>query len=222
MVRDASATGVRPSRRGDGWFFDAVRYDQQVVLLKLRSESVVLRLESQNECFEFRDASPQSLIVVEETGIATDKTHESLRHECKSFKVGRCSATPGPNASPRARERVALKRWTSAPVKGRTHPAPGQPVPAVEFGLRPRHDGTVRGPDETGDTGAARPVRAWPCQSICVWEPTGEVWRTTTYDDLRVFACRGCGSEWVRTEPWTPVDCSGTVPAGVAEEASRR
>jgi hypothetical protein len=67
-----------------------------------------------------------------------------------------------------------------------------------------------------------RRVAAWPCQSICIWEATGELWDDGRYDDLRVFACRGCGSEWVRTEPWTPIDSGGGVPPEVRSEASRR
>jgi hypothetical protein len=66
-----------------------------------------------------------------------------------------------------------------------------------------------------------RDVDQWPCQSICVWAVTGEVWNDGTGPDLRVFACRGCGSEWVRTEPWTPIDQSGRVPAAVASERAR-
>ena len=73
----------------------------------------------------------------------------------------------------------------------------------------------------------ARPVQAWPCQSVCVWAATGETWRLPRDDDsvdqgeapdLRVFACSACGSEWVRTEAWTPVDAHGVVPPGVLAE----
>jgi hypothetical protein len=64
----------------------------------------------------------------------------------------------------------------------------------------------------------ARPVEAWPCQSICLWDPTGEVWLDATCGALRVFRCAGCGSEWVRTEPWTPVDAAGQVPPAVVAE----
>lgn len=66
-----------------------------------------------------------------------------------------------------------------------------------------------------------RDVEAWPCQSICVWAVTGEVWNDGTGSDLRVFACRGCGSEWVRTEPWTPIDSVGVVPDEVCAERAR-
>src|SRR5262245_26617399 len=95
MVRDATEEASYPSRRGDGRLVDAVRYDQKVVLVQLRREGVVFRLEPQNECFEFRDTPPQSLIVFEEAMVAADKSHESLGHECASFKVGRCSYPTG-------------------------------------------------------------------------------------------------------------------------------
>jgi hypothetical protein len=72
----------------------------------------------------------------------------------------------------------------------------------------------------------ARPVQAWPCQSVCVWAATGETWRLRREEsatqgdapDLRVFACAACGSEWVRTEAWTPVDALGAVPPDVLAE----
>jgi hypothetical protein len=72
------------------------------------------------------------------------------------------------------------------------------------------------------DPRPGRPVQAWPCQSVCVWEWTGVTWNDGVYDDLRVFACRGCGSEWVRTEPWTPIDSGGDVPPEVDVERRRR
>jgi len=75
------------------------------------------------------------------------------------------------------------------------------------------------------DTGAmnaptqpARPVDAWPCQSICVWARTDEVWVADAGGVLHVFRCTGCSSEWVRTEAWTPVDADGRVPPDVVAE----
>ena len=73
---------------------------------------------------------------------------------------------------------------------------------------------------------AARTVQSWPCQSVCVWAPTGETWRAPDVDisdsrdepDLQVFACAACGSEWVRTEAWTPVDAHGVGPQAVLAE----
>lgn len=43
------------------------------------------------------------------------------------------------------------------------------------------------------------------CRQTCRWRPSrgfvgGE----------RLFACQGCGSQWVASQPWTPVDADGT------------
>lgn len=67
----------------------------------------------------------------------------------------------------------------------------------------------------------ARSVASWPCQSICVWQQTDEPWFDERAGELAVFSCAGCGSEWVRTEPWTPIDATGQVPAAVAAERAR-
>jgi hypothetical protein len=64
-------------------------------------------------------------------------------------------------------------------------------------------------------------VAAWPCQSVCVWRATREVWWADDHVDLAVFACSGCGSEWVRTEAWTPIDANGEVPEQIAAERRR-
>lgn len=37
---------------------------------------------------------------------------------------------------------------------------------------------------------------------------------------MDVFACEGCGSQWVRTEEWTPVDADGIVPDAIASGAT--
>jgi hypothetical protein len=55
-----------------------------------------------------------------------------------------------------------------------------------------------------------------PCQSLCGWSATGE-----QRDSFDVFACAGCGSEWVASESWTPADHTGAVPVAVAEERRR-
>ncbi|HHU38280.1 MAG TPA: hypothetical protein GXZ45_03215 [Propionibacterium sp.] len=62
-----------------------------------------------------------------------------------------------------------------------------------------------------------RSLRQDPCQNQCDWTPTGE-----TRDDLLVFACAACRSEWVRTEGWTPRNLDGSIAAAVVEELSRR
>jgi hypothetical protein len=66
-----------------------------------------------------------------------------------------------------------------------------------------------------------RPLEVSPCQSICRWSATGVGWPVAAQRDLRVFRCSGCGSEWVRTEAWTPVDAEGQVPPDIASERIR-
>jgi hypothetical protein len=44
-----------------------------------------------------------------------------------------------------------------------------------------------------------------PCQKQCRWRPaerrhTGE----------RLFHCTSCGSQWVPSQPWAPVDADGS------------
>ncbi len=55
------------------------------------------------------------------------------------------------------------------------------------------------------------------CRSLCSWQATGD-----TLDGERLFACDGCGSEWVVSEPWTPIDRTGTVPEPVQEARRTR
>jgi hypothetical protein len=54
------------------------------------------------------------------------------------------------------------------------------------------------------------------CRRLCSWSGTEEL-----LDGQRLFRCAGCGSEWVRTEPWTPIDHTGEVPDAVQEERRR-
>ena len=56
-------------------------------------------------------------------------------------------------------------------------------------------------------------LTAHPCRSLCHWAATGG-----THDGMALFACAGCGSEWVRSEPWAPRQADGTWPPGVREE----
>ena len=60
--------------------------------------------------------------------------------------------------------------------------------------------------------GMARALRITGCRSLCGWHDTGR-----SLDEEPLFACSGCGSEWVPSEPWTPVDYEGFVPEPVAE-----
>ncbi len=56
------------------------------------------------------------------------------------------------------------------------------------------------------------PLEIAACRSLCQWDDTGE-----RLDGERLFACQGCGSEWVPSQEWTPVDYTGAVPEPVAE-----
>jgi hypothetical protein len=51
-----------------------------------------------------------------------------------------------------------------------------------------------------------------PCRELCDWVAT-----KASYAQEGKLACRGCGSEWVRSEPWTPRQADGTVPESVRE-----
>ena len=58
----------------------------------------------------------------------------------------------------------------------------------------------------------SRPLEIAGCRSLCAWRDTAQ-----TLGGERLFACGGCGSEWVPSEPWTPVDWTGQVPEPVQE-----
>ncbi|WP_426561460.1 hypothetical protein ACPPVT_14640 [Angustibacter sp. McL0619] len=55
-----------------------------------------------------------------------------------------------------------------------------------------------------------------PCQDLCRWlpEPAPHTPRRLT--------CQGCGSQWDRTQAWTPVDRDGTVPEGISRASGPR
>ncbi|MFY9915524.1 MAG: hypothetical protein WAK18_12705 [Nocardioidaceae bacterium] len=77
--------------------------------------------------------------------------------------------------------------------------------------------------DRESDSPADLPrLAVWPCRSSCAWRPTGTTWSTVTGEELPLFACTGCGSQWVRTEAWTPIDAQGSVPSAVAQERRRQ
>lgn len=57
------------------------------------------------------------------------------------------------------------------------------------------------------------PLTISPCRQLCDWART-----PAQLDNRPLFACRGCGSQWVRGEPWTPAQHDGTVPEAVREE----
>lgn len=60
-------------------------------------------------------------------------------------------------------------------------------------------------------------LRISACRRLCSWGTTER-----SLDGEPLFACSGCGSEWVASEPWTPVDHTGVVPVPVQEERRRR
>ncbi|RCW38223.1 hypothetical protein DFQ14_1246 [Halopolyspora algeriensis] len=55
------------------------------------------------------------------------------------------------------------------------------------------------------------------CRSLCSWHRT-----PAELDGLPLLACRGCGSQWVRSEPWTPIDHTGRIPDEVRTEIEQR
>ena len=65
---------------------------------------------------------------------------------------------------------------------------------------------------------AATPLAIHPCQGSCAWSVRPE----TAADPLPRFACDTCGSEWMRTQAWTPIGSDGLVPEAVRREAARR
>jgi hypothetical protein len=68
-----------------------------------------------------------------------------------------------------------------------------------------------------------RVLAAEPCQSACAWTRTEEsVVVDATGDPAAVFTCVGCGSEWLRSELWTPIDADGHVPREITAELARR
>lgn len=62
-----------------------------------------------------------------------------------------------------------------------------------------------------------RPLEIAGCRQLCGWQETGR-----RLGEEPLFACSGCGSEWVPSEPWTPVDWTGVVPEPVQEARRTR
>jgi hypothetical protein len=60
-----------------------------------------------------------------------------------------------------------------------------------------------------------RPLHVSACLRLCAWDATDE-----HLDGEPLFACSGCGSEWVPSQEWTPIDWQGEVPEAV--QAVRR
>lgn len=57
-----------------------------------------------------------------------------------------------------------------------------------------------------------KPLRVRSCRDLCNWNETPVERR-----DEPLFACRGCGSQWVPSEHWTPREASGAIPAPVLD-----
>jgi hypothetical protein len=101
-----------------------------------------------------------------------------------------------------------------------------QAVSATRVRARER---SARAAPRAGHTGpmteplpGTRVLAAEPCQSVCVWTRTGESVVDAAGDAAAVFACSGCGSEWLRSELWTPIDADGHVPPEITAELARR
>jgi len=71
--------------------------------------------------------------------------------------------------------------------------------------------------DDDPVTERPRDLEISPCRSACSWSQTGE-----QLAGERLFACAACGSEWVASEPWIPVDWEGFVPDAVQRERAGR
>ncbi|QTH36809.1 hypothetical protein [Yimella sp. cx-51] len=55
-------------------------------------------------------------------------------------------------------------------------------------------------------------LRIEPCRDECAWGATEH-----ELDGEPLFACRSCGSEWVPSQEWTPIDADGVVPDEIAK-----
>jgi hypothetical protein len=64
-------------------------------------------------------------------------------------------------------------------------------------------------------------LRVQPCRGECEWREAPARDRRRV-EELLLFACRGCGTQWLRSLAWTPIDADGTIPEEVRQEAARR
>ena len=55
-------------------------------------------------------------------------------------------------------------------------------------------------------------LRVRSCRDLCNWNRTPVERRGEP-----LFACRGCGSQWVPSEQWTPREADGAIPPAVLE-----
>ena len=54
------------------------------------------------------------------------------------------------------------------------------------------------------------PLQIAPCRQLCDWG------RVVASYDVPMLACAGCGSQWLPSEAWTPMQADGSVPAAVS------
>lgn len=66
------------------------------------------------------------------------------------------------------------------------------------------------------------PLAVHPCRGLCAWRPARHAQSCEVRGAMPLFRCRGCGSEWVRSEPWAPVDANGARHPVLVEEVARR
>jgi hypothetical protein len=66
------------------------------------------------------------------------------------------------------------------------------------------------------------PLAVHPCRALCTWRPARHALTSEVRGPLPLFRCRGCGSEWVRTEPWAPVDANGGRHPALVRELDAR
>lgn len=60
-------------------------------------------------------------------------------------------------------------------------------------------------------------LRIEPCRSECDWDTTQQ-----QLNGEPLFACRSCGSEWVPSEAWTPVNADAVVPDVISQCRQQR
>jgi len=55
-----------------------------------------------------------------------------------------------------------------------------------------------------------------PCRQECRWRLAER-----RHDGERLFACTSCGSQWVRSQPWVPIDADGSRHPDLVAEVER-
>jgi hypothetical protein len=61
------------------------------------------------------------------------------------------------------------------------------------------------------DVSVSQPLVQFACQDACHWLADAD-----DAGPLRRLVCTGCGSQWDRSQAWTPVDRDGSLPAALA------